>query len=147
MTSRRLALILSTAAVAAAPVMTAASAAPSQPAAHERVFGYADSGRTVNVSNGATFQVRLENCADCGQQWHFVRRPAARTVTVVSRHEVSTAKPPAVGGDAHTIWTFHATRNPGKTSMEMVETSAERGGKVIKRFTLTVDVHTLAMAG
>jgi predicted secreted protein len=126
-------------AVASAPVAASASAG-STPTKVE-VYTLKDSGRSVSVLRGKTFRVRLQNCGDCGEQWVISTRPRPRVLSLVSRHETSTAKPPAVGGENHTIWTFRADE-PGRTTMAMSEHSAEKGGKVIKRFRLTVTVHT-----
>ncbi len=120
----------------AAPVVAPAAAAR---ASQVRTFGYSDSGRTVHVSKGATFKVRLKGCGDCGDYWSFSHRPDKAVVKVVSRRVVAAAKPPAVGGYDHTIWTMKAVGR-GTTTMRMAEHSASQHGKVIKRFSLTVKV-------
>jgi curli biogenesis system outer membrane secretion channel CsgG len=142
---RRTVVLATTAAAIAAPLMTSATASTSglRATSSGKVYTYANNGQTVSFAKVTTFKVRLQNCADCGEQWHFVVKPSSRQLNLVSRREVSTAKPPAVGGEAHTIWTFQTTRNPGRTTMVMAETSAEKGGKTIKRFTLHVRVSRL----
>jgi hypothetical protein len=143
MRTRRLALIASTMVALGGSLTGAATAASAQSTVPVRVFTASDSGRTITMIIGTTFKVRLANCADCGDEWSFSQRPVSRVVKVEHRAEVSTATPPAVGGEAHTIWTFQ-TERAGKTTMRIAEHSAEQGGKVIKRFTLTIKVLPIA---
>lgn len=138
----RLVLTGATVAALVGSLTGTASAHPARGTAAPVVYHDKASGHTISVAEGKTFKVSLEACGDCGQHWSFTHRPAAATVEVEHRRVVSDAKPPAVGGNDHTIWTFRAV-STGKTTMRMVERSADDGNKVIKRFTLTVEVHEI----
>jgi predicted secreted protein len=116
-----------------------ASAQPAGGSSAPAVYHYAASGKTIVVKSGKTFKVSLEACGDCGARWSFGHRPASAILKVTGNKTVSDAKPGAVGGNDHQVFTFKAGHN-GKTTMRLVERSAEKSDAVIKRFTLTVRV-------
>jgi predicted secreted protein len=140
MRTRALALIASTALASATPLAAVAAATPAPVAAKGAVYHQKDSGRTVNAFVGKAFKVRLEVCGDCGDSLKLIT-PSPRVLRVEHRSLVSTAKPPAVGGEQFETWTFEA-KNPGKATIRVTQTSAQRGGKTSPRFHLTVKVRT-----
>ncbi|HVX70188.1 MAG TPA: protease inhibitor I42 family protein [Mycobacteriales bacterium] len=129
----RFALAASAFVVAFAPVAEPASAA-----AATKIYTHADSGRTVGVSHGAKFKVRLKVCETCGYHWSFAKRPDKHVIVLKHKTDVSSAKPPAVGGINTVTWTFKAV-GKGKTTMRLVEHSPAQ--QVTKHFRLTVKVH------
>jgi predicted secreted protein len=144
----RLGVIAVTTAALAGSFASAASAQPAQNSAAQssaaqgsaiRVIHYSDSGKTIVVKEGKTFEVKLEACGDCGSRWSFAHRPRNYILGVTGNKTVPEAKPPLVGGNDHQVFSFKAKRN-GKTTMRLVERSAEKNNTVIKRFTLTVKV-------
>lgn len=137
----RVAVLASSLVVVAAPltppVAAAASATP--------VYTQADSGKTENVAYHTDFKVRLRVCEDCGYRWSFAQRPDRKIIKLIRRTDVSSAKPPAVGGINTVTWTYEAVGH-GKTTMKLVQKSP--GGKVSKRFSLTIRVpHGLPKSG
>ncbi|HEX3705204.1 MAG TPA: protease inhibitor I42 family protein [Mycobacteriales bacterium] len=135
----RLALAATTVAALVGSLTGTAAAHPARRASHPIVFDHHDSGRAISVTRGTTFKVSLEACGDCGQYWSFAHRPAGATLKVEKKLVKPDAKPPAVGGNDHTIWTFRGV-GKGRTTMRIVERSAENRQKIIKHFTLTVGV-------
>jgi predicted secreted protein len=128
----RLLVLASTLAFAIGPVADAASASSSTPVYHQ-----SDSGKTVSLAEGTTFKVRLKVCEDCGNFWHWKVRPDSDVVKIVSKKDVSSAKPPAVGGINTVTWTMKVV-GPGDTAMKLVQKAASQNNKVVKRFTLYV---------
>jgi hypothetical protein len=49
----------------------------------------------VHDSVGATFEVKLATCADCGDSWRWVHRPGKHIVKELSKRIVTNVKPPA----------------------------------------------------
>jgi predicted secreted protein len=116
-----------------------ATGAVTATASATRVYTHADSGRTVHLKIGTTFKVNLKTCADCGDAWHFTKRPSIGVVRLVSKHVVSHNKPPVVGGFARTIYRFKVV-GAGRTTERMVETGPGNG-HVVGRFKLTEVTH------
>lgn len=133
-----LALITTTAIASVAPLASASAATSAPAAAKTVVYHQKDSGRTVKAVIGKPFEVRLEVCGDCGDSLKLAL-PAKRVLHLDHTSIKSTAKPPAVGGEQFETWTFEG-RNPGVATIAVSERSAEKGGKVTKRFTLKVKV-------
>jgi predicted secreted protein len=123
--------------VCASGLAVAAPATGSAATATEPVYTHADSGHTEHLRVGTVFKVRLRGCGDCGDSWSFSKRPNAHVVKVLRRRVVPEAKPPAVGGYDHTVWTMKVVGR-GSTTMRIAEHAAAEGGKVIKRFRLTI---------
>jgi hypothetical protein len=121
----------------AALVTVAPATASAAATSHEPVYTHADSGHTEHLAVGTTFKVRLRGCGDCGDSWSFPKRPDPHVVKILSRRVIAEAKPPAVGGYDHTVWTMKVVGR-GSTTMRMAEHAATEGGKVIKRFRLTI---------
>jgi predicted secreted protein len=127
-------VVLATALVTAAvPLTETASASTGTP-----VYRQSDSGRTAHVALGDKFKVRLKVCEDCGYRWSFAHRPDKSIAKLVRKTDVSSAKPPAVGGINTVTWTYKGV-GTGKTRLKLVERSPSQ--EVTKRFTLTVSVH------
>lgn len=135
----RLALVASASTALACSLAGIASAQAAVTATSPVVYHAGSSGKTVIVTQGTTFKISLEACGDCGDSWSFSHRPASSIVKVTGHKTVSEAKPPAVGGQDHQIWTFKARHN-GTTTIRLVERSAEKSNKVIKHYSLTVKV-------
>lgn len=136
----RLAVLTSVLVIATGPITQTASASSSTP-----VYRHSDSGRTVQVTRGDKFKVRLKVCEDCGYRWSFAHRPDKSVIKLVRKTDVSSAKPPAVGGINTVTWTYKGVGN-GTTRLKLVQRSPSQ--EVTKRFTLTVQVHSaLANAG
>jgi hypothetical protein len=138
MRTRALALMTTTALASVAPLAAVAAATPAPVAAKPVVYHQKDSGRTVKASVGKAFEVRLEVCADCGDSLRLIA-PNARVLRLEHTSVTSTAKPPAVGGEEFETWTFKP-KNPGSAAIRVTQRSAEKGGKVTKRFALKVHV-------
>lgn len=124
------ALVVGCVAVASA----AALGMPAATAAGPPVYHHAASGRTVHLTVGTRFSVELKTCADCGYSWKFAHRPDHSVVKVLGSHVVSHAKPPAVGGEATTIYRFKVV-GTGRTTFRLVEHAPS--GKVSSHFRLT----------
>ena len=142
--SKRLGSVLTTAAalvLGLGPVASPASAAGSIP-----IYTHADNGKTEHLAVGTKFKVRLKGCGDCGDTWSFKQKPDPHVVKVLGRNVYTEAQPPAVGGYDHTVWTMRVVGN-GTTTMRMVERSASQNNKVIKRFSLTIQVTPVARSG
>ncbi|HVV76359.1 MAG TPA: protease inhibitor I42 family protein [Mycobacteriales bacterium] len=129
-TIARVALISSALLVAAAPIADSASAA-----AATHVYKQSDSGKTVSLSKGTVFKVRLKVCEDCGYSWSWKHRPDAKVVKVVKKRDVSSAKPPAVGGINTVTWTMKVVGR-GDTKLKLVQHSPAQ--QVTKRFKLSI---------
>jgi hypothetical protein len=97
-------------------------------------YTHKDTGRTVHLAVGTEFRVSLRTCADCGDSWKWAHRPDAGVVKLLSKRVVSKAKPPAVGGEASTIYTFKVV-GAGRTHEGLTEIGPS--GKVIAHFRLT----------
>jgi hypothetical protein len=97
-------------------------------------YTHRDTGRTVHLAVGKVFRVRLLTCADCGDSWKWVHRPHAGVVKLVSKRVVSEAKPPAVGGEAHTVYRFKVV-GAGRTHEGLTEIGPS--GKAMAHFRLT----------
>ena len=101
------------------------------------VYTQANNKQTVSLSEGTVFKVRLKACEDCGDSWHWKVRPDAHIVKVLRKKDVSSAKPPAVGGINTITWTMKVVGS-GDTEIMLVKRSAQQSNKVVKRFTLYV---------
>lgn len=121
-------LAISLGALIASPATTAVASGTSP------VYTHHDTGRTVHLSVGATFEVKLATCADCGDSWHWVHRPSKHIVKELSKRIVTKVKPPEVGGMATTIYRFKVVGG-GTTHEGLVETGPS--GKSISHFRLT----------
>lgn len=130
------ALLVSSALLVAAPVATPAAAMTTSTV---HVYHQKDSGRTIHITRGEKFKVRLKACGDCGNSWSFSHRPAKAIVKFLGKSTRSTATPPAVGGEDIVTWRFKGV-GAGTTKIRLAEHSASEGNKVIKRFSLTVKV-------
>jgi predicted secreted protein len=114
-------------------------AQPASAASAAKVYTHADSGDTVHVASGTKFKVRLKVCETCGYRWSFANHPRKSVLRLEHKSDVSSAKPPAVGGINTVTWTYQAV-HAGKTTMKLVERSP--AGKVAKHFRLTVKAHS-----
>ena len=135
-TLHRIAAASTAALITSTAVATAATAATSTP-----VYTHKDSGRTIHLAVGTVFKVKLRNCADCGDLWHWKHRPDRHVVKVLSKRIVSHVQPPAVGGIATTIYRLKVVGH-GTTKLVLVETSPS--GQAIKHFRLTESSAALA---
>jgi hypothetical protein len=138
MRTRALALVATTTLASVVPLAAATAATPAPVSAKTAVYHQKDSGRTVAAVVGKAFKVRLEVCADCGDSLKLAL-PSKRVLRLDHTSIKSTAKPPAVGGEEFETWTFEG-RNPGLTTIAVSQRSAQKGGKVTRRFTLRVRV-------
>lgn len=130
MSMRRLAALSTGVVIASAAVGSTAIAST-----HSPVYTHKDSGRTVHLNTGTVFKIRLKTCADCGDSWSWKHRPNHHVIKQLHRlHVVSTVKPPAVGGIAHTVARFKVV-GTGTTSLVLVEKGPS--GKRIAHFKLT----------
>ncbi|MGN6474687.1 MAG: protease inhibitor I42 family protein [Mycobacteriales bacterium] len=130
-------LLMASALLVAAPVAATPATAAATSTVH--VYHQKDSGRTIHITRGEKFKVRLKACGDCGDSWSFSHRPAKTIVKYLGKTTRSTATPPAVGGEDIVTWTFKGV-GAGTTKIGLAEHAASQGNKVIKRFSLTVKV-------
>jgi predicted secreted protein len=138
----RILLICSALFASGAPLAAATSAATTS----TPVYTQKDSGRTVHPSQGSKFKIRLKTCADCGDSWSFTKRFDKNVVKLVRTTKSSSATPPAVGGVETITWLYKVV-GPGSATVKMAQRSASQSNKVIKRFTLTVQVTPLPRSG
>jgi hypothetical protein len=118
----------SIAALVASTAVATAAGATSTP-----VYTHKDSGRTIHLSPGTVFKVKLRTCTDCGDAWHWKHRPDHTVVKLLSKRIVSHVTPPAVGGVATTVYRLKVV-GPGTTRMVLVERNPS--GTAISHFRL-----------
>lgn len=137
MTKALAALPIAAVLVATAAAVPASAAAPTVPTYHLR-----DSGKTVSLMKGDRVRVDLKTEQDGGYAW--VRRAPTGTgeLTLIKKSTRPYDHPPmTVGYPYHTTYLFEATKN-GPTTLRFVERRSFDKTDVIKRFRLTVNVHS-----
>lgn len=110
---------------------------------NQPTYHLSDSGGTVEMTVGATFQVSLVAATDGGYSWVFSQRPKASILKFVGRKGYSLEPspqptPPVVGAGTRQVFTFTGVHT-GRTSFTLVEKRSFESGSV-KHFTLTVKV-------